>query len=235
MINFAYQPLGYTLPLQEFSTVHEVSNVSMSTSPKQNITKLDKPKVKPSIVKPVQPELKWSTTCIIPGVNKNYYFTLPCQKYKEFVKILGKPSIVDYSKGGYAVWTYNVLKNTKYSFLRKIIIKDQQLYFKYPYEHISFIYVDYIVNIPANKLKNLMTSPIANDFIYDQGTHVLTVRGMNMFYCLSIIKLIVDYSLNKYRYRYLLYNNVFNTITSYNYLQNYMNRQDIMNCLKHIV
>ena len=148
---------------------------------------------------------------------------------------MGKPSIVDYSKGGYAVWTYNVLKNTKYSFLHKIVIKDQQLYFKYPYEHISFIYVDYIVNIPANKLKNLMTSPIANDFIYDQGTHVLTVRGMNMFYCLSIIKLIVDYSSNKYRYRYLLYNNVFNTITSYNYLQNYMNRQDIMNCLKHIV
>ena len=78
-----------------------------------------------------------------------------------------------------------------------------------------------------------MSSPIANDFIYDQGTRVLTVRGMNMFYCLSIIKLIKDYNSNKYRYRYLLYNNIFNVVTSYNYLQNYMNRQDIMNCLKH--
>ena len=65
---------------------------------------------------------------------------------------------------------------------------------------------------------------------YEEAQEI--IRGNNLYYCLSILRIICGYNNNEYRFRTIYYNKLFENNTSYNYLENYAIRKQLLNYFK---
>lgn len=179
--------------------------------------------------RPKKQKLEWCSKCKYKEMANNFYFSIPSLKLKEFIKVIGKPTYINYDKNGYAYWSkQSLIKSKKYSFLNKITIIDSQKCYTTPCKHLGFITIEYIIDIPVNKVIKLLDSSISQDIYYDYGNKIISIRGNTLFYCLSILKLIIEYTNNLVTYRKIIKEKMFEKCTSYNYLQDYSNRSDIL-------
>ena len=177
-------------------------------------------------------KIQWVRKCKYPEYSHNYYFKLPVTKVKEYINILGNPSYIDYNKYGKAIWDKQTLSKTKYNFLESITLSDSHECYNTPCKHLGNITIVYKINIPEYKLINLMKSVVSEDIVYDNGKKEIIIRGNNLYYCLSILRIICGYNNNEYRFRTIYYNKLFENNTSYNYLENYANRKQLLNYFK---
>jgi hypothetical protein len=166
--------------------------------------------------------LQWSSAISNKMTIKDnkYYFQTPYHKYFELVNEFGEPSVIDTSAGGLAIWNSFKLKGLYH----RIEIVDNQLFNKYPYPHVGFLYIHYKIDIPLNKLAQTLS--FSSDIKYDIIDKVLIVRGMAIGYCNALIALVIKYIRGEYSWYQIKNKNILSQVLSYKSLTNKNNREE---------
>jgi hypothetical protein len=191
-----------------------LSNINYNNSPNSipTTTTVNKPKQ----TEPTKINLQWSSAISNKMTNKDnkYYFQTPYHKYFELVNEFGQPSALDVSAGGLAIWNSFKLKGLYH----RLEITDTQLYNKYPYPHIGFLYAYYKIDVPLTKLAQTLS--ISSDIKYDIIDKVLIVRGMSIGYCNALIALVIKYVRGEYSWYQIKNKNILSQVLSYKSLTN---------------
>jgi hypothetical protein len=112
----------------------------------------------------------------------NYYFQSPQIKFNDIVNDYGKPTLIDVKPKGMAIW--NDVQDGLYS---RIVIQDEEIYNKWPYPHIGFLYVYTKIDIPYHKVAQVLS--ISSDITYDIMSKTICIRGMALSYCNALLTL----------------------------------------------
>jgi hypothetical protein len=165
---------------------------------------------------PTKINLQWTSAISnkMTAKDNKYYFQTPYHKYFELVSEFGQPSVLDTNAGGLAIWNSFKLKGLYH----RLEITDTQLYNKYPYPHIGFLYAYYKIDIPLNKLAQTLS--ISSDIKYDIIDKVLIVRGMAIGYCNALIALVIKYIRGEYSWYQIKNKNILSQVLSYKSLTN---------------
>lgn len=168
---------------------------------------------------------------IFKNSRKQYYFQNAYNKYYELIKEFGQPTMCNNNAGGMAVWINHNNFPKEYRFIQRIDLIDEECYNPYPYPHIGFLYLYIKMDIPTNKLNNVLS--ISGDINYDMIKKLLCVRGMSMGYNLSLIWLVKKYTHGKISLYTIKDNNVLHKILSYKNLSNIANNHRILKSIKN--
>ncbi len=105
---------------------------------------------------------------------------------------LGYPSLYDTTNGGIAIWNRLDLKRTKFKFLKRVEVINENLVSHNPVNHISNTYIWVYLPLSSNQINQVLS--LSNNFMYDRLKDVLIVRSSNVHRCIALASLIKLYS-----------------------------------------
>lgn len=105
--------------------------------------------------------------------NNKYGKQNPKNELNDLIKEFGPPSIMDKRSGGVAIWNTNDLRKRGHCWER-IEIHDEIIIHDEPLLHADFLYVWYKLNIPKNKICDIIS--ISDSITYDPLKQLVRVR-----------------------------------------------------------
>ncbi len=118
--------------------------------------------------------------------------------YKELAKEWGKPTILSEKKGGIAIWDKKAMDKVKFfgqkNCFAETIIRDEKVKHLCPAQHNDFLYSYIKINIPPNKLMEVMS--LSGSVGYDPLKKLLYARCAHMGANYVTLKLCTDIILN---------------------------------------
>lgn len=120
-----------------------------------------------------------NTNIEVDWIDEEYGFGYGNMTPKKSLQILirdyGNPSVIDATRGGFAVWDRDTLDDTPFE---RIEIKDEQILHDKPMPHVDCIYSYYRINIPEHLIKNLQF--ISKSITYDPIKKLMSSRCCDM-------------------------------------------------------
>jgi hypothetical protein len=217
---------------------HQPGMLPKENLPKENLPKGNLPKLTASSMEQPQQTPMWSQVSKFFGkfkkkVNK-YYFQMPYQKYDDLVEEIGPPTLINPNKGGMAVWQASALKKAGHHSIKRIDLIDEQRFNNFPYPHIGFLYVYVRLNIPLNKIANVLS--MCGDIMYDPVKQLLVVRGMSLNYNIALIAIVCQYANGELTWYNIIEGDVIKKATDHKQLTNKKTQKKNMATLnRHLI
>ena len=114
--------------------------------------------------------IQWINT---PHPSGKYGDSNPAARLLDVVKEFGPPDIIDKKSGGFAIWKKSTLQKRGFCWER-IEIHDEQIPHNVPGPHTDFLYMQYKLNVPKDKINDVRG--LSDSITYDPLKGVLSAR-----------------------------------------------------------
>ena len=109
--------------------------------------------------------------------------------------LIGQPDLLDPIGGGIAIWGHMKLSRTKYKFLQRVEIIDENVPCVFPVPHVSNTYI--WIRIDMSQYQTRYIVSLSPNFMYDRKKKTLIVRSSDLHKAIALAAIVKLYSIGK--------------------------------------
>ena len=117
------------------------------------------------------------------------------QNFNKTVLLIGQPDLVDPIGGGIAIWGHSKLARTKYKFLQRVEIIDENIPCIFPVHHVSNTYIWVRMDMSRYHINNVLA--LSPNFMYDRIKNTLIVRSSGLQKAIALATIVKLYTTGK--------------------------------------